>query len=169
MNAALLKQTREKMRDQKQNLAKAEGWADETYYLDSRFTYFWLDGFSRSSNWKAASLCCLHQWIWYCWTNLYVCFFLNTQARLSAGLFFSVLRVNAYLATSFDFQIVTSNIPGVSQIIPQNEDAYSYLVEETMFTVFKDGTTALFDERVGDFISDAGHAHLCCAMSWLMS
>ena len=72
---------------------------------------------------------------------------------------------SSLLATSFDFQIVTSNIPGVSQIIPQNEDAYSYLVEETMFTVFKDGTTALFDERVGDFISDAGHAHLCCAMS----
>ena len=94
---------------------------------------------------------------------------MNTQARLSAGLFFSVLHVNVHLATSFDFQIVTSNIPGVSQIIPQNEEAYSYLVEETMFTVFKDGTTALFDERVGDFISDAGHAHLCCAMSWLMS
>ena len=72
---------------------------------------------------------------------------------------------SSLLATSFDFQIVTSNIPGVSQIIPQNEEAYSYLVQETMYTVFKDGTTALFSERVGDFISDAGHAHLCCAMS----
>ena len=72
---------------------------------------------------------------------------------------------SSLLATSFDFQIATSLTPVVSQIIPQNEDAYSYLVEETMFTVFKDGTTALFDERVGDFISDAGHAHLCCAMS----
>ena len=31
-----------------------------------------------------------------------------------------------------------------------------------MYATFKDGTTALFQERVGDFISDASHAHLCC-------
>ena len=73
--------------------------------------------------------------------------------------------VNPLLATSFDFEIIGSNISGVSQIIPLNEDAYSYLVEETMYTVFADGSTALFSERVGDFISDAEHAHLCCAMS----
>jgi len=66
------------------------------------------------------------------------------------------------LATSFDFQIVGSNISGISQIIPQNEDALSYLVDETLLTVFQDGSTALFDERVGDFISDASYAHLCC-------
>ena len=67
---------------------------------------------------------------------------------------------------SFDFEIVGSNIPGISQIIPQNEDAFSYLVQETSLTVFKDGSTALFDERVGDFISDASHAHLCCTYSY---
>ena len=65
------------------------------------------------------------------------------------------------LAT-FDFTIVNSNIPGISHIIPQNEDAYSYLVEETLYTVFQDGTTALFDERVPDFVSDAGWSHLTC-------
>ena len=43
-----------------------------------------------------------------------------------------------------------------------NEQALDYLVDETLYTVFADGTTALFSERVGDFISDAGHAHLCC-------
>jgi len=69
---------------------------------------------------------------------------------------------STHLATSFDFEIIGSNIPGISQIIPQNEDAFSYLVEETSFTVFQDGTTALFNERIGDFISDASHAHLCC-------
>ena len=71
-------------------------------------------------------------------------------------------RINAYLATTFDFEIIASNISGVSQVIPQNEDAYNYLVEETLYTVFQDGTTALFDERCGDFISDASHAHLSC-------
>jgi len=66
------------------------------------------------------------------------------------------------MSVTFDFTIVASNIHGVSQVIPQNEEAFSYLVDEAHLTVFKDGTTALFDERVGDFISDAGHAHLCC-------
>ena len=66
------------------------------------------------------------------------------------------------MAITYDFRIVTSNIHGVSQVVPQNEDAFSYLVDETNFTVFEDGSTALFDERIGDFISDAGHAHLCC-------
>ena len=66
------------------------------------------------------------------------------------------------MSVTFDFQIVASNIRGVSQVIPQNEEAFSYLVDECHLTIFNDGTTALFDERVGDFISDAGHAHLCC-------
>ena len=65
------------------------------------------------------------------------------------------------MAVTYDFTIVDSNIPGISQVIPQNEDAFSYLVEETHLTVFQDGSTALFTERVGDFISDAEHAHLC--------
>ena len=66
------------------------------------------------------------------------------------------------MAATFDFTIVDTNVPGVSQVVPQNEDAFSYLVEETLLTVFQDGSTVLFDERLGDFISDAEHAHLCC-------
>ena len=69
------------------------------------------------------------------------------------------------MSVSVDFHIVGSNIPGISQIVPMNEEAFTYLVEETMYTVFPDGTTALFDERCGDFISDASHAHLCCSYS----
>ena len=68
------------------------------------------------------------------------------------------------MSVTYDFRITGSNIPGVSQIIPQTEEGYSYLVEETLLTVFKDGSSALFDERVGDFVSDAGHAHLCCEL-----
>ena len=66
------------------------------------------------------------------------------------------------MAITFDFQIVGTNITGISRVVPQNEDAFSYLVDEAHMTVFKDGSAALFDERLGDFISDAGHAHLCC-------
>ena len=50
----------------------------------------------------------------------------------------------------------------VKQIVPQNEEALDYLVHETQYSVFQDGSSVLFSERVGDFISDASHAHLCC-------
>ena len=86
---------------------------------------------------------------------------MNTGGRLPAAFLFSVLQIQ-FMAITFDFRIVASNIAGISQVVPQNEDAFSYLVDEAHFTVFNDGTAALFDERVGDFISDAGHAHLCC-------
>lgn len=66
------------------------------------------------------------------------------------------------MSVTFDFRIVDSNIDGISAVIPQNEEAFSYLIEEAHFTVFSDGSAALFDENVGDFISDAGHAQLCC-------
>ena len=74
------------------------------------------------------------------------------------------LNQSLYLATTFDFRIIDSNISGISQIVPQNEDAYNYLVEEAHLTTFKDGSAALFNESVGDFISDAGHAHMCCEL-----
>ena len=63
---------------------------------------------------------------------------------------------------TYDFQIVASNIAGISQVVAQNEDAFRYLVEEAHFTVFQDGSAALFDERVGDFVSDAGWSHMTC-------
>ena len=67
------------------------------------------------------------------------------------------------MATSVDFQVmVRTDFPGLSYVVAQNEDAFSYLVEETLLTVFSDGSTVLFDERLGDFISDAEHAHFCC-------
>lgn len=63
---------------------------------------------------------------------------------------------------SYDFQILNSEINGISLVCAQNEDAYRYLVDEAHLTVFEDGSSALFNERIGDFISDAGHAHLSC-------
>ena len=84
--------------------------------------------------------------------------------RLSAPFLSCVLFLSRLLSTTFDFTIVDTNIAGISQIIPQNEDAYTYLVEEAHFTVFKDGSAALWDENVGDFISDASYAHLCCEL-----
>ena len=66
------------------------------------------------------------------------------------------------MSINYDFQIVDTNIDGISLVCAQNEDAFRYLVDEVHLTVFEDGTSALFQERVGDFISDAEHAHMCC-------
>lgn len=68
------------------------------------------------------------------------------------------------MAITYDFQIVATNIAGVSQVVPQNEDAFCYLVDEADMQVLTDGSAVLFDDRVGDFISDAGHAHMCCEL-----
>ena len=66
------------------------------------------------------------------------------------------------MAITYDFQIVTrTDVPGISLVIAQNEDAFSWLVEEEDMTYFQDGSVPLASDKVGDFISDAEHAHLC--------
>ncbi len=66
------------------------------------------------------------------------------------------------MTITFDFKIHSSDINGVTQVQPLNEDALNYLVDEVQFTVMADGTAPLFEDAVGDFISDASWAHLCC-------
>ena len=67
------------------------------------------------------------------------------------------------MSTSFDFTIVSGTpISGVSLVMPQNEDAYTYIVDELNYHILEDGSAPLFTEAVGDFINDAESAHLCC-------
>jgi len=68
------------------------------------------------------------------------------------------------MSVTYDFTIVKSNIDGISQVMPLNEDAFRYIVDETQYSVFQDGSTVLFDESVGDFISDASWAHMTCEL-----
>ena len=68
------------------------------------------------------------------------------------------------MSVTYDFTIVKSNIDGISQVMPLNEDAFRYIVDETQYSVFQDGSTVLFDENVGDFISDASWAHMTCEL-----
>ena len=69
------------------------------------------------------------------------------------------------MATTFDFQIVArTDVPGISLVVAQNEDAFSYLTEEEDFAYFTDGTVPLATDRVSDFIYDAECAQLCSAI-----
>ena len=66
------------------------------------------------------------------------------------------------MSVSFDFKIISdTKVPGISLIVAQNEDAFCYLTEEEDLTILLDGSAPLATDKVGDFISDAEHAHLC--------
>tara|TARA_R100001082_G_scaffold98272_1_gene66481 strand:+ start:566 stop:778 length:213 start_codon:yes stop_codon:yes gene_type:complete len=67
------------------------------------------------------------------------------------------------MATSTDFCIYSNTgVTGVSLVMPMNEDAFSYLTEEEELRVLNDGSAPLATDKIGDFISDAGQAHMCC-------
>ena len=65
------------------------------------------------------------------------------------------------MATSFDFQIISrTDVSGISLVVAQNEDAFSYFTEEEDMAYLNDGSVPLATDQVGDFISDAEWAHL---------
>ena len=65
------------------------------------------------------------------------------------------------MSVTFDFQIISdTKVPGISLVMAQNEDAFSYLTEEEDLGYLPDGSVLLSTHLVGDFISDAECAHL---------
>ena len=69
------------------------------------------------------------------------------------------------MATTFDFQIISDTlVPGISLVVAQNEDAFSYITEEAELGCLPNGTVALATDRLCRFISDAEHAHLSAAL-----
>jgi len=72
------------------------------------------------------------------------------------------------MATTFDFQIISDTlVPGISLVVAQNEDAFSYLTEEEDYTYLNDGSVPLINESIGDFISDAEQAQFSAALVWV--
>ena len=81
--------------------------------------------------------------------------------RFSLLCSFLVLHMQA----TFDFQIIAhTDVPGVSLVIAQNEEAFSYLTEEEDMAYLADGSVPLATDKVGDFISDAEWAHMSSAL-----
>ena len=69
------------------------------------------------------------------------------------------------MANTFDFQIISNTlVPGISLVIAQNEDAFSYLTEEEEYTYLNDGSVPLVNEAIDDFILDAESCHLSSAL-----
>ena len=64
---------------------------------------------------------------------------------------------------SYDFTIVSdTRMPGLSLIMAQHEEAYEYLADELGYDLLPNGDCPVFQSAVGDFISDAEHAHFYC-------
>jgi hypothetical protein len=60
------------------------------------------------------------------------------------------------LSVSFDFTIISpTNVPGVSLIVAQNEDAFNYLTDDEDLNYLQDGSVPFDSDRIGDFISDS--------------
>ena len=69
------------------------------------------------------------------------------------------------MATTVDFRIITNTtVPGISLVVAQNEDAFTYLTEEAELTYLADGSAPLDTEYVGDFISDCGWESYSCEL-----
>ena len=70
-----------------------------------------------------------------------------------------------HMSYSVDFQIITTtDVPGISLVVAQNEDAFSYLTEEEDLAYLADGSVPLDTDKVGDFISDAEWSHFASAL-----
>ncbi len=67
------------------------------------------------------------------------------------------------MSITYDFTIVADAIPGISLVLAQNEDAFSYLYEEMEMTILQNGCSPLDTDKVGDFINDAEWAHMACS------
>ena len=69
------------------------------------------------------------------------------------------------MTTTFDFTIIAqTDVPGISLVVAQNEDAFSYLIDEADMTVLQDGSAPIASDLVGDFVSDAGWDKYSCEL-----
>ena len=64
------------------------------------------------------------------------------------------------MTTTYDFEVtVRTDFPGISYVVAQNEDAFSYLTDEEDLPYASDGTVLMPTSQLGGFIHDVEHAH----------
>ena len=68
------------------------------------------------------------------------------------------------MSVSFDFQIITTDIPGICKVMSLNEDAFSYLTDECDYATLPDGSVPLSDNKVAHFIETSEQAHLASVL-----
>mgnify|MGYP001215402664 CR=1 FL=1 len=63
---------------------------------------------------------------------------------------------------TYDFQLLNSGVPGMSLVMSMNEDAFSFITDESDMTIIADGSAPLDNSRLSAFIENAERAHFAC-------
>ena len=66
------------------------------------------------------------------------------------------------MTVTYDFQLRSSGVPGLSLVMSMNEDAFSFITDEADMTTIADGSAPLDNTRLSDFVETAERAQLCC-------
>ena len=75
------------------------------------------------------------------------------------------MRVNYLLysmSIHYDFKLLSSGVPGMSLVMPMNEDAFGTITDEFDMTVLPNGSAPLDNTRLSDFVHLAESAHMAC-------
>ena len=65
------------------------------------------------------------------------------------------------MPVTYDFHISVTEIPGVSLVMAQNEDAFSYITDECDYATLPNGAAPMADTKVAHFIETSEQHHLC--------
>ena len=69
------------------------------------------------------------------------------------------------LMPTYDFEIVRmTTVPGISLVMAQNEDAFSYITDELELSCFQDGSVPIHTNQLPEFAEKAERAHMACAL-----
>jgi hypothetical protein len=66
------------------------------------------------------------------------------------------------MSISYDFQLLSSGVRGMSRVMAMNETAFSFITDEADMTTIADGSAPLDNSRLSDFIETAERAQLSC-------
>ena len=68
------------------------------------------------------------------------------------------------MTVTYDFHIASTAIPGISLVISQNEDAFSYLTDECDYASLPDGSVPISDTKLARFVETSEQHHLCSVL-----
>ena len=66
------------------------------------------------------------------------------------------------MSVTYDFQLLSSGVPGMSLVMSMNEDAFETITGEFDMTVISGGGAPIDNSRLSDFVHLAERAHLAC-------
>ena len=69
-----------------------------------------------------------------------------------------------FMSITYDFHIARTAIPGMSLVISQNEDAFSYITDECDYNSLPDGSVPIDNYDLPRFVETSEQAHLCSVL-----